>query len=318
MACELTSQSTHPAPWVVILATQPMRHGGFQFRPVADGLSIVEQTCVRALQLTTPDRLVTVVTPEQWRDSAHAVEAVPGKVMVAPQPTGELADVFLPLGWIVAQDPEASVLVLPSDHFMEPADDFVRLLHRAVGIANDWPSDVFFLGAEATEPCGDYQWLAPGDPLSERNLSVRRIRKIYDAKTYADQLSHYRAGHLWHTRMIAMRASALWEHARICVPELVERLDAVRVAASTAPSANQAIDDTIAQIFDDMPAIDFDQALWRPIRSHAAVIPMIGITWTDWSRPERILEALPPAPYREVDDVVAEPLESDRQPRFGA
>src|SRR5260221_7273806 len=101
-----------------------------QFCSLQGGPSLLEETLWRAESVTQRRRMVTVVAAQhrRWWE-APLWSAEPENVIVQPENKGTAPGLLLPLLHIVRRDPNATVVVLPSDHFVRQEDVLARGLH---------------------------------------------------------------------------------------------------------------------------------------------------------------------------------------------
>ena len=69
-----------------------------------------------------------------------------GTILFQPANRDTAAGLFLPLTYIRARAPQATVLLYPSDHFVYPEDRFLEVVRRAAQIAESRPDRVVLLG----------------------------------------------------------------------------------------------------------------------------------------------------------------------------
>ena len=106
-----------------------MLHFGFacpkQYFRFCGNRSMLEHTVSRAARLVGPERIVTVIGKghRRW----FGKETLPGLVIEQPVSRGTGAGIFLPASYIYARDPEAVLLIFPSDHFVFPKAKFLHL-----------------------------------------------------------------------------------------------------------------------------------------------------------------------------------------------
>jgi len=60
-----------------------------------------------------------------WVERKHARE---GKLIAQPSSRDTGPGVFLPLAYVRRQDPDASVVILPSDHYVYPERLFIQTI----------------------------------------------------------------------------------------------------------------------------------------------------------------------------------------------
>lgn len=69
-----------------------------------------------------------------------------GEVVYQPHNCGAAAGIFLPLAHIRHRDPQATVILYPSDHFVFPEHRFFQMAGKLIRAAELLPSESCYLG----------------------------------------------------------------------------------------------------------------------------------------------------------------------------
>ncbi|HEX9725637.1 MAG TPA: sugar phosphate nucleotidyltransferase, partial [Vicinamibacteria bacterium] len=115
--------------WSILLAggegerTRPFierwlgRHKPKQYCTFVGTRSLFQHTVDRADRLSQAERRLVVAADSHREDVLSQMEGrVPGRILFQPENRGTAPGVFLPLTYVLAEDPEATVVVYPSDH----------------------------------------------------------------------------------------------------------------------------------------------------------------------------------------------------------
>src|SRR3990172_2715222 len=98
--------------------------------------SLFQHTIDRADALGSPERRVVVAAPEH---RGHLLEQLAGRgegrVLFQPKNRGTAPGVFLGVTYVLARDPNATVVIYPSDHFVYPESAFLNVVANAVRAA---------------------------------------------------------------------------------------------------------------------------------------------------------------------------------------
>jgi mannose-1-phosphate guanylyltransferase len=132
----------------------------------------------RTLLQGTLDRIEAQVPPDQcWviTSAAHRDEAlqqlpdVPAAQIVG-EPMGRDTAPCIGLGaaLIARHDPDATMIVMPADHAIEPAQEFRRAVHAAAQLADEFPDALITFGIRPTEPAAGYGYIHRGDVVAHR------------------------------------------------------------------------------------------------------------------------------------------------------
>ena len=242
----------------------------------------------RAVQITPSERLIAVVAREHHQEAFRQLDRrTIGALLLQSMHQGTAASVFLPLTYVRERDPEATVVVFPSDHFVYPEERFLALVQRAVSIADLLPDQLVLLGAAPDRLELDYGWIQPGHRLPDTpDDDVRAVRSLVEKPTAAEADSLLQAGGFWNTRAFAAKVRTLWEIGWKCIPHLMPLFERLGQAIGCP---NEALE--LETIYRKVSAADFSDVL-RQVPDRLAILELTGVLWSEWNRPERIAETL--------------------------
>lgn len=259
-----------------------------QFCAITGDRTMLEQTWQRAERLIPPARVLTVV------DASHAdifreqlSTRAPGTVIVQPANRETGPGTLLPLAHVLHTDPEASVVLLPSDHFVEEEERFMQHVEIGAWLARRGRPAVSLLGVEADRPDSEYGWIEVRRAGRHRSSCVLPIANFWEKPPPACALRLYEDGHLWSTMVTVARGASLWALFRAAVPRLHRTFERIESALGTPGEAP-----TIRAAYDVMPSCSLSKAVFERLPSRLAAIPVRGVHWSDWGREERIVESL--------------------------
>ena len=262
--------------------------------------SMFQHTLDRAARLTPPARMVTVVARHHRRDALAQLDGRSGSTILF-QPTNRdtAAGVFLPLTYIRARAPQATVVLYPSDHFVYPEDRFLEAVRRAVRIAESQPDRVVILGVPPDRLELDYGWIQPGQSIANMpGEPVQAVDSFLEKPSAAQADAAIRTGALWNTLVFAANVERLWTLGWQCLPNMMPYFERLSQAIGR-PDEGRALD----AIYRDMPTKNFSSDLLQRVPEKLAVVELTGVLWSDWGKPERITETL-----RRIDRRPAFPL----------
>ena len=262
--------------------------------------SMFQHTLDRAARLTPPARMVTVVARHHRRDALAQLDGRNGStILFQPANRDTAAGVFLPLTYIRARAPQATVVLYPSDHFVYPEDRFLEAVRRAVRIAESQPDRVVMLGVPPDRLELDYGWIQPGQSIA--NLPgepVQAVDSFLEKPSAAQADAAIRTGALWNTLVFAANVERLWTLGWQCLPNMMPYFERLSQAIGR-PDEGRAL----YAIYRDMPTKNFSSDLLQCVPEQLAVVELTGVLWSDWGKPERITETL-----RRIDRRPAFPL----------
>jgi mannose-1-phosphate guanylyltransferase len=287
-----------PHAWALVLAGgqgRRMRHltvtaAGIsvpkQFCSVGRGPSLLHAALQRARAVAPPARIVVTVTENHrrwWRGLSRFVPAENIFIETAPRGTG--VAILQPLFEILARDPQACVMVLPSDHFFGEERTLTQGLREAVRLARGLPREVLLLGFDPEECDPDLGYIMP------RNGAVNRLRRV---RSFVEKPGPEAAGALaaegalLNSFIVVAKARALLRLFERRYPQVVRRLRRL----GTLPRETGARRGRVTRLFRELPEIDFSMDVLAPEAQRLRVVRVTGCGWSDLGTPARLERAL--------------------------
>jgi mannose-1-phosphate guanylyltransferase len=262
--------------------------------------SMFQHTLDRATRLTPPAHMVTVVAHHHRHDALTQLDGRRDSMtLFQPANRDTAAGVFLPLTYIRAKAPQATVVLFPSDHFAYPEDRFLEAVRHTVRIAELRPDRVVMLGVAPDRLELDYGWIQPDHPLADpQEEPALAVRSFLEKPGAAQADAALRTGALWNTLVCAANVERLWTLGWQCLPDMMSRFEQLSQAIG-GPEEGRVL----KAMYRDMPSKNFSSDLLQCVPEHLAVVEMTGVLWSDWGKPERITETL-----RRIDRQPAFPL----------
>ncbi len=262
--------------------------------------SMFQHTLDRASRLTPPDHTVTVVAHSHRRDALAQLNSRSGStILFQPANRDTAAGVFLPLTYIRARAPQATVVLYPSDHFVYPETRFIEVVGQAVRIAKSQPDRIVLLGVAPDRLELDYGWIQPSLSIADMpGEPARAVHSFLEKPDAAQADAALRAGALWNTLVCAVNVELLWTLGLQCLPDMMPFFEQLSQAIG-GPEEGRVL----KTIYREMPARNFSSDLLQRVPESLAVVELSGVLWNDWGKPERITETL-----RRIDRKPAFPL----------
>ncbi len=251
--------------------------------------SMFQHTVDRAAVLTAPERIVAVVARDHCGEILTQLQGRSvGQVIYQPRNCETAAGLFLPLTYIHALAPDATVVIFPSDHFVHPEDRFLNAVRRLTDAARRMPDRLVLLGIRPDRLETEYGWILPGKPLaSPAGEPVRGVESFIEKPTPVQAGHALRHGALWNTFVFAARAGLLWQIGLRCFPDLMLRFERLARAIGR-PQEPEILD----AIYDGMPIYNLSTNLLQQAAESIAVIELRDVLWCDWGKPVRVAESL--------------------------
>ena len=175
--------------------------------------TMFQHTLDRAAQVTPWERIAIVAARHHQHEVWQQLDGRPAStVLLQPNNADTAAGIFLPLTFILARDPRATVVVYPSDHFIYPEGAFLKAVDHAV-----WGSSLIggcpvLLAAKPDSLELEYGWIKPGRFLGWTGMaSFRAVEKFVEKP---DQVT---------ARELVAKGRDLWRLGWKYLPEMMER-----------------------------------------------------------------------------------------------
>jgi mannose-1-phosphate guanylyltransferase len=263
-----------------------------QFCSLQGGPSLLQEALQRAAAVAPMQRVCTVVAQQHRQWWSDMLSYLPEEnVVVQPQNRGTAYGVLLPLVRIAERDPDATVVMLPADHYLSDEDVMIESLREAALHASLDRDSIYLLGVQPDEADPELGYILPAIRSSDKPAGVLRF---IEKPTLSRAKSLLAQGALWNSFIMAGTARALMQ--------LFDgRYDAAIAAMRGANSP------ALGSLYEGLRDVDFSRDVMQGNESRLRVVTVPNCGWTDLGTPkrigttlERILDAeisLPHRPY---------------------
>ncbi len=289
------------ALWTVVLAggegerLRPLterwlgEHRPKQYCTFVGTRSMLQHTVDRAERLSGADRMLIVAADQHETPLAESLDdRYLGCVIMQPRNRDTAPGIFLPLAHIMARNPAATVVLLPSDHFVFPEQVFLQAVRRAAMVVAHLPEKVVLLGARPDSEETEYGWIAASEPVGQLGgCTIRKVAGFYEKPDAASVRRLVRAGGLWSTMVIVARCQTLWELGWDCLPDMMPHFEELRAHLGTDQEGQ-----VMASIYARLPSLDFSDQLLQRVPESLLVMELKDVIWSDWGSERRIVASL--------------------------
>lgn len=175
-----------------------------------------------------------------------------------------------------ARDPDAILLVMPTDHHLPDTEGFLSAVSAGLEAAEQGALVLF--GLEPDRPATGYGYIRAGARGVGATRMVERFLEKPDLATAERLLAE--GGHLWNSGIFLLPARRLLDELRAHAPAVLKAVERA-VAAAPADADFLRLD---LEAFAESPSISLDHAVMEQT-VHAAVLPA-AFAWSDlgaWS-----------------------------------
>ena len=280
-------------PWVVVLAGGSGERLRFvttsatgesipkQFCRLGGSSSMLGITLARARRLAAADRMLVLVRDEHrtwWQNELASIR--PEQVLVQFRNRGTGLALLGALLHLHHRDPDACVVVLPSDHVVDDEDLMSRVALEAVDEARLNAEHVVVIGAHATVADTSLGWVIPDRASMGRTQQVAGFVEKPSSEEAAVCISR---GALRNTLIMAgfVRTFLRMYALKMLAP------------AGTVDMPDDALHSKIAglaAIYAELPGMDLSRDILQQSSQWLRVLPLPECGWTDIGTVERLEE----------------------------
>jgi mannose-1-phosphate guanylyltransferase len=220
--------------------------------------TLLEQT-IRRLDGLVPVEQIFVLTNEKQVDAVRAAAPMlpAANVFAEPAKRDTAPAVALGIGLVAAKNPDAVMLVLPSDQLIQDTASFQEVLRDAI-LSAESADGLVTIGIQPTWACPSYGYIERGERAVIAGLDCENPPfevKCFREKPNPELAEQFlrQGGFTWNAGMFVWKIPTVIEQLARHAPELAEFISEVRSSSD--------IDATIAAQFPKLPARSIDYAL---------------------------------------------------------
>jgi mannose-1-phosphate guanylyltransferase len=257
-----------------------------QFCSLHGGPSLLQEALHRAETVPPRARICTIVAAQHRRYWEGQLRSLPPQnVIVQPENRGTANGLLLPLLHITARDPNARVVILPSDHHVLDEPTLTRALRQAAAHVAHNPASVWLLGIAPDEPDPELGYIVPG--LRDEHGALG-VAKFVEKPTTTLARALIERGAMWNAFILAASVKALIDMFRRRYPHIVS--DMRRAAQLDLENPRNA--NATAGYYARVPELDFSRHVLEGAEPLLRIQPVPPCGWSDLGTPKRVSEAL--------------------------
>ena len=198
-----------------------------QLLPILSEKTLLEETIDRILPLVSLEQIV-VVTDRELRDAVLRKIASLGPEHIIAEPYGKNTCLAVGLAAVelLARDPDAVMIVLSSDHLVQPTEKLLEILREGVRIAREGEYLVT-IGINPTRPETGYGYIQIGSQFAaERGILSYQVAAFKEKPDRPTAQMYYQdRQHLWNSGMFIWSAQSILHSLASCQPQIHGLLD---------------------------------------------------------------------------------------------
>ena len=249
--------------------------------------TMLQETCDRITPII-PLEHIFIITNEDYVEAVR--EQLPDlpSANVIGEPVGHGTAPAIGLGalYIQKMDPDAVMVSLHADHYIERADEFRAAILNAAQVAAE--GYLITLGIQPRSPETGYGYIHRGELIETLGEQpVYRVAQFMEKPDEATATQFVQSGeYYWNSGIFAWKLSTLWEEYEHFQPKLCTQLGKIGKSLDT-PRAHS----TLQRVWPSVPTETIDVGIMEKSQ-RVAVLP-INVGWSDVGSWATLLELLP-------------------------
>jgi mannose-1-phosphate guanylyltransferase len=244
-----------------------------QFCSLQGGPCLLQEALHRAASVAALPQICSVVAEQHRQWWAPLLSYLPEQNVISqPQNRGTAFGILLPLLRILERDPDATVVLLPADHYLSDEKIMAASLRRAAALARSDRGSIYLLGVEPDEPDSELGYILPA---SRGRDGAARVLRFVEKPNAVRARMLLEEGALWN--VFIMAAS---------VRTLLSLFDSRFEATIAAMRGFEGGD--LDSIYQNLRTVDFSKDVLQGRESMLKVLTVPHCGWTDLGTPERV------------------------------
>jgi mannose-1-phosphate guanylyltransferase len=241
---------------------------------------LLQDALMRARSVALPSHVATVVAAQhrQWWSSALN-DVHESNVFVQPQNKGTAFGILLALLRLEMRDPQATLILLPADHYFRDEEPVTRALRMAGNLACAYSSSIYLLGADPESADTELGYILPQRRIVDSPAAIAGFTEKPIQEFAQELISH---GALWNLFILGGSVNAL---LALFMEEHADTVAEMREALQNSVAGQKT---SLHQLYERIPPLDFSRDILelQADRLHVIRVPHCG--WTDLGTPKRV------------------------------
>ena len=238
------------------------------------GKTMIQQTFDRYTGIIDVEHLWVVTSKNYKKLVEEQLQGInPQHVLLEPC-MRNTAPCIAYVSWkIKKEDPDAVVVVAPSDHLVQKENAFREYIKKGLDFVGSWEA-ILTLGIQPSRPDTGYGYIEQGNEvfIGERIYQLKSFREKPDQKTAEVYLKH--GGFTWNSGMFLWNIETIVEELRKFTPDIARIMDEIEPLMFT-----EREQDIINEKFPQCEKISIDYAVME--KTDKAYVMPADFGWSD-------------------------------------
>ncbi len=227
--------------------------------------SLFQKTVERALIFSKPEEIL-IVTNKRYKfrvfDDLEEMEAsIPKEnILMEPVAKNTLPAIYFGIKKVIEDDGlDDSIAVLPSDHFVEPDDDYKKAFEEAMKISERY---LVTFGIKPKRPHTGYGYIKPGKKIEFSSGRAFEVEKFVEKPDWDKAKEYVDSGYLWNSGMFMFNIRLFMKECELHQPSLVNLFEL-----------------PVAEAYSKLPEISIDYGIME--KTDKAAVVKLNSFWSD-------------------------------------
>ena len=203
-----------------------------------------------------------------------------------PRNRGTAAAVLSTMLAIAKEHPNATVAVLPSDHYFSSEVAVTKALNRAFDLSERDPNSIVLLGAKSTRPEVEYGWIETGAAV-DRRPDAFRVQAFHEKPSEHMARAFWQRGMLWNTFVMVGNVMAYLEATYSALPNEFTLFQ--RSPMGRGAHGEMTMDESL---YANTESADFSRHVLAAETDRLIAHSLGNVEWSDLGDSGRALEAV--------------------------
>jgi mannose-1-phosphate guanylyltransferase len=251
-----------------------------QFCSLDGRTSLLTHTLTRAAAVVARERISAIVAPTHRRYWQSSLSALPASnIVVQPANRGTAIGILLPALRIARHDPNANIVILPSDHYVADERVLEIAIRRALEEIGDHARGVALLGIEAEEPDAELGYVVP---KAGTGATFGEVQRFVEKPPLVEARRLCANGALWNSFILVCRVQSLVKLYMPRCPDVVEILQDTDLGEY----------EVLSELYRELSPVDFSHQIATGQEEHLAVMSVPPCGWNDLGTPRRLAHTI--------------------------
>jgi mannose-1-phosphate guanylyltransferase len=239
--------------------------------------SLLETTLRRIAPLVTAERRLAIINRDHLPIARLQLKSLDERnVLVHPRNLDTGPGVLVSMLELARRDPDATVAMFPSDHYVRHVGAFRRSIASMGRVLAAFPEKIALLGARPEDSDSGYGYIIPGKALGP-DADTFAVLAFHEKPAAGVAVELVRRGGLWNSLVMVARVRRVIELLRAVHPADVALLEDVPLDLAA-----------LAAVYDRLQPWNFSHEFLTRIPEHLVVTRADDLGWSDWGTPEAI------------------------------